>query len=88
MADVHRALQSIQSFCNQDNGFMHSLALKRQLLLLLLEDEKGRLDVWLYPLDHERKQTFSSAGSDKGPSDVSSLAYTSCIIRETTNLRP
>lgn len=69
MADVHRALQSIQPFCNQDNDFMHSLTRKRQLLLLLLEDEQARLDVWLYPLEHERKHPFSSAGAEKGPSD-------------------
>ena len=73
MADVEAALKAVSSLFAKTLGTLQSLAIKQDLLLLLLEHEQMRLLVWLYPLDHERRHIFSSGHSGKVPSDVGSV---------------
>lgn len=70
LADVENALQTVASLSAKTIETFQSLALKQDLLILLLEDEHARLNVWLYPLDHERRHVFSSRTSSSGPSDA------------------
>ena len=70
MADVGSALRVVSSLFAKGMGMLQSLATKQDLLLMLIEDEHMRLIVWLYPLDHERRHTFSSGHSGKVPSDA------------------
>ena len=72
MADVNTALQSIQALFTQPSGSLQSFANKQELLSVLIENERMRLIVWLFPLDHERRNLIHLSHSGKGPSDVSS----------------
>ena len=72
MADVEAALRSVSALFVQAFGCLQSLANKQELLLALLENERMRLTVWLYPLDHERRHLIPFSNSGKGPSDVCS----------------
>ncbi len=58
MAEVDSALRGVESVGLRTTGAFRSLAGKQDLLLLLLDNEKMRLDVWLYPLGHERRPFF------------------------------
>ena len=70
MADVGSALRVVSSLFTKGMAKLQSLATKQDLLLMLIEDEHMRLIVWLYPLDHEKRHTFSSGHSGKVPSDA------------------
>ena len=78
MADIGSALRAISYLFAKSVGALQSLAMKQDLLLMLVEDEHMRLVVWLYPLDHEKRHLFSSGHSGKIPSDatLSSLLKT------------
>lgn len=58
LADVERSLRAVSPLFAKTIGNLQSLALKQDLLLLLLEDEQTRLVVWLYPLDHDKRHVF------------------------------
>ena len=73
LADVERSLRAVSSLFAKTIGNLQSLAVKQDLLLLLLEDEQTRLVVWLYPLDHEKRHVFSLSHNGKVPSDVSEV---------------
>lgn len=67
MTDVEIALRAVTPIGHQTVGTLHSLGSKQELLLLLLDNEKTRLEVWLYPIDHERKHLFTSGHASKAP---------------------
>ena len=71
LADVEAAVRSTLISAPATFGTIKSLRAKQDLLLLLLESEQIRLIVWLFPLDHEKKQYFLSGRSSKGPGEVS-----------------
>ena len=73
LADVERSLRTVSPLFAKTIGNLQSLALKQDLLLLLLEDEQTRLVVWLYPLGYEERHVFSSGRNGKVPSDVSNV---------------
>lgn len=70
IADLEAALRSSESIGLNAVGVLKSLAIKQDLLLALLENEQMRLEVWLYPLDHERRHFFSSGRSGRPPFEV------------------
>lgn len=70
LADVEAALRAVSVLFAKTTGKLQSLAVKQELLQLLLDDEQTRLVVWLYPLDHERRRIFSSGHNGKIPSDA------------------
>ena len=59
ISDVETALKAVSPVFAKANGALKSLAIKQDLLHILLQDEQSRLTVWLYPLDHERRHVFS-----------------------------
>ena len=73
LADVEAALRAVSVLFAKTSGKLQSLAVKHDLLQLLLDDEQTRLIVWLYPLDHERRRIFSSGHNGRIPSDVSQV---------------
>ena len=70
MTDVEISLEAVALIGHQTVDAFHSLGVKQDLLLVLLENEKMRLEVWLYPLDHERRHLFTSGHTSKAPSVV------------------
>ena len=70
MTEVMNALHSVSTFFARASGCLQSLTAKQDLLFVLLENEQVRLDVWLYPLDHERRHLFQYGNSGKVQSDV------------------
>lgn len=71
MADVSVALRELESIGLGSTGALKSLASKHDLLLSLLDNEQMRLEVWLYPLDHEKRHFFPSANPSKLSPEVS-----------------
>lgn len=71
MEDVDVALQAVSSIGLATIDTLHSLGSKQELLLALLDHEQMRLEVWLYPLDHERRHIFPSLHFRKPNSEVS-----------------
>lgn len=70
MEDVDTALRDVASIGSQANDIFHSLVTKQDLLHLLIDNEQTRLEVWLYPLDHERRHFFPSRHASKTPLEV------------------
>ena len=68
LADVERALHDVSHVGSTASMAAQRLRLKQELLLILLDNEQIRLNVWLSPLDHERR-VFGGAQS-KVPSEV------------------
>ena len=71
MEDVDVALRAVSSTGLVTIGTLRSLGSKQELLLALLDNEQMRLEVWLYPLDHERRHLFPSLHFRKPNSEVS-----------------
>lgn len=71
MEDVDVALRAVSSTGLATIDTLHSLGSKQELLLALLDHEQMRLEVWLYPLDHERRHLFPSLHFRKPNSEVS-----------------
>lgn len=71
MEDVDVALRAVSSTGLATTGTLRSLGSKQELLLALLDDEQMRLEVWLYPLDHERRHLFPNLHLSKTHSEVS-----------------
>lgn len=71
MEDVYVALQAVSSTGLATTGTLRSLGNKEELLLALLDNEQMRLEVWLYPLDHDRRHLFPSLRFHKAHSEVS-----------------
>ena len=70
LADIEAALQTLSQVGFQVEGNFQSLAAKQELLCLLLENERMRLLVWLYPLDYDKKHVFPLARSSRAPVEV------------------
>ena len=70
LADVEAALTAVSSIFAKTTGCLSSLFAKQDLLHILLENERTRLEVWLYPLDHEKRHVFSPAISSRIPSET------------------
>lgn len=57
------------------------LKAKQDLLSLLIANEQSRLLVWLFPLDHAKKNHFMSSASRAGLPDVSTtLRIINCLL--------
>jgi phosphatidylinositol 4-kinase A len=55
LSDVVLALRSVTPIGAAGSGPYKSLQAKQDLLQILLENERSRLRVWLFPLEQERK---------------------------------
>lgn len=70
MADVDVALRTVSSTGLATTVTLRSLGTKQELLLQLLDNERMRLEVWLYPVDHERRYVLPSLNLSKTYSEV------------------
>ena len=68
ISDVESALDAVSSAFAKANTGLLSLASKQDLLQILLDDERTRLEVWLYPLDQERRHALTR-NSGKTPTE-------------------
>lgn len=68
LGDVLAVLRSVSDVATQATGAFKSLQAKQELTQLLLENERSRLRVWLFPLDSERKYHIPTLGG-KNPAD-------------------
>lgn len=67
-ADTLSMLRSVTDIGSQSQGSYKSLQAKEDLLQILIEHERSRLRVWLFPLEPERKHHMPSIGG-KNPSE-------------------
>ncbi|KAH8432560.1 1-phosphatidylinositol 4-kinase STT4 [Aspergillus melleus] len=65
LIDVISALGKTASISFDTHGPYKSLQAKQQLLNVLLENERSRLKVWLYPLDPDRKHYMSQSPTNR-----------------------
>lgn len=65
LTDVEAALNAVASIGSLTVKDLISLKGKQELLVRLLENEHMRLQVWLFPTDHEQRRLFSSHRTDK-----------------------
>ncbi|KAB8070304.1 hypothetical protein BDV29DRAFT_181106 [Aspergillus leporis] len=63
--DVAAALETVSGVARHTLGPYKSLQAKQDLLHVLLENERSRLRVWLYPLDQDRKHYISPASGSR-----------------------
>ena len=84
MADVTAALRDLQAIGLDAVGPLKSLANKHHLLVSLLDNEQMRLEVWLHPLDHDRRHFFHSTNSNKLSQEVGGTG--SWSLQLSTNL--
>jgi len=61
--DVEQAINSVNLIGTRPVGSLVSLQAKTELLQLLLQSEKSRLIVWLFPLDYHRHHSYSSSSA-------------------------
>jgi phosphatidylinositol 4-kinase len=69
--DVDLALKSVSNIGSTALGALKPLKSKQDLVHILLDNERGRLKVWLFPLDHERKSYISGFGGGRSLYEVS-----------------
>ncbi|KAE8147640.1 hypothetical protein BDV25DRAFT_159875 [Aspergillus avenaceus] len=65
ISDVAFALNNVSDIACHTLGPYKSLQAKQNLLYGLLENERSRLRVWLYPLDQDRKPLISQASGNR-----------------------
>ncbi|KAA8642163.1 hypothetical protein EYZ11_001816 [Aspergillus tanneri] len=65
IGDVMSALENVASIACHSHGPYKSLQAKQDLLHILLENERSRLKVWLYPLDPDRKHYISQSTGNR-----------------------
>ncbi|KAF9884109.1 phosphatidylinositol-4- kinase [Aspergillus nanangensis] len=76
LSDVVSALSSVSGIACQNCGPYKSLQAKQDLLHALLENERSRLKVWLYPLEPERKHYMSHPSGNRNlVEEVTSLLW-------------
>jgi phosphatidylinositol 4-kinase A len=63
LEDVDQALKTVANIGSTASGSQKALKNKQDLVHLLLDSERVRLRVWLFPLDHERRSYISAFGS-------------------------
>ena len=59
IVDVEALLHAAASIGSSTTRTLQSLKSKQELLIRLLESEHTRLQVWLFPSDHEKRRLFS-----------------------------
>ncbi|KAL1962296.1 hypothetical protein VTN77DRAFT_9839 [Rasamsonia byssochlamydoides] len=74
--DVGSALKSVASIGSASSGSYKSLQGKQELLQTLLENERARLKVWLFPLEQEKRHYISTFGNKNQPEGIASLLRT------------
>ncbi|KAJ5193019.1 hypothetical protein N7449_009161 [Penicillium cf. viridicatum] len=78
LSEVTAALRGVAGIAANAQGSYKSLQAKEDLLQILVENERSRLRVWLFPLDPERKHHIPSIGGknpDEGPVSLLRLAW-------------
>ncbi|KAJ5217499.1 uncharacterized protein N7469_011124 [Penicillium citrinum] len=78
-ADTLAILRTVGDIASQSQGSYKSLQAKQDLLVILIEHERSRLRVWLFPLEPERKHHIPSIGGKNPAEGVASflrLAWT------------
>ncbi|CAG8894836.1 unnamed protein product [Penicillium nalgiovense] len=78
LSEVTAALRAVAGIAANAQGSCKSLQAKQNLLQVLVENERSRLRVWLFPLDPERKHHIPSIGAknpDDGPVSLLRLAW-------------
>lgn len=70
LADVDAALAKVAYIGSRPSGTLKSLRAKQDLLHLLLDNEQGRLIVWLFPLQSAPTHLLSSRSAGKTLADV------------------
>ncbi|PGH30996.1 phosphatidylinositol 4-kinase [[Emmonsia] crescens] len=73
LQDIESLLESTARIATGASGARKSLQAKQELVRLLVENERFRLRVWLFPLEHERRHYISSSGNKVDPEVISSL---------------
>lgn len=72
LGDVEASLKNLANLGSTNVGPRKSLKSKQELLQILIENERMRLRVWLFPLEQDRKGYMSTFGGKSQP-EVSSL---------------
>ena len=80
MGDVEGALQDTRLVGSKTTKALQSLATKQDLLIRLIEDEKYRLEVWLFPLERERNHIFLSNIPERSTMEVSRLQPSTSML--------
>ncbi|OJD11615.1 hypothetical protein AJ78_07647 [Emergomyces pasteurianus Ep9510] len=73
LQDIESLLESTGRIATAASGARKSLQAKQELVRLLVENERFRLRVWLFPLEHERRHYISGSGNKVDPEIISSL---------------
>lgn len=74
ITDVEKALSAVAHIGSQATKTLVSLIVKQETLVRLIESEHTRLQVWLFPTEHEKRRLFRSArGSQVGVSTSNHL---------------
>ncbi|KAJ5664754.1 hypothetical protein N7462_011567 [Penicillium macrosclerotiorum] len=68
LGDVLSTLRTVADIAAQTQGSFKSLQSKQDLVQILIENERSRLRVWLFPLEPERKHHMPSLGG-KNPTE-------------------
>ncbi|OKL61261.1 hypothetical protein UA08_03926 [Talaromyces atroroseus] len=76
LKDVEDALKHTASICSSAVGYRQSLRNKQELLQILIENERTRLKVWLFPLEQERKHYISGLGAKHQSEAIDQLLRT------------
>ncbi|KAJ5898628.1 hypothetical protein N7504_008916 [Penicillium tannophilum] len=79
LGDVVSNLRSVADIASQSHGAYKSLQAKQELTQILIENERSRLRVWLFPLEPERKHHMPSLGGKHTTDSITSflrLAWT------------
>ncbi|KAF4634881.1 hypothetical protein G7Y89_g3229 [Cudoniella acicularis] len=85
LADVAAALKNVQMIGQKPTSLSKSLQSKESLLQVLMESEKTRLNVWLYPLGEPRDQPTPNQGS-KVPTEATLLGLVRTAWTESSSL--
>ena len=75
IAEITAALGDLESTSLQSYPPLQPLDNKQELLLYFLENERSRLLVWLYPLDHEKKSILHLSHPSKPTTEVRCIEY-------------
>ncbi|CAG8926308.1 unnamed protein product [Penicillium salamii] len=78
LAEVTTVLRSVTGIAAQSQGPYKSLQPKQDLLHVLIDNERSRLRVWLFPLEPERKHHIPMIGGKhqaEGPVSLLRLAW-------------
>lgn len=79
MADVMSALRSVGGLAAHAQGSFKSLQAKQDLVQTLIENERSRLRVWLFPLEPERKHHMPVVMGNKNSTEVCLIWLTICL---------